>query len=49
MKLWNLQTGECIQSLRCIRQYEGMNINNISGLTDAQKKILISLGAVEQV
>lgn len=44
IKLWNLQ-GECIQTLRCIRQYEGMNITNISGLTDAQKNILISLGA----
>ncbi|OKH43490.1 hypothetical protein NIES2101_30365 [Calothrix sp. HK-06] len=47
IKLWNLQ-GECIQTLRCMRQYEGMNINNTTGLTDAHKNILISLGAIEQ-
>ena len=47
IKLWHLQTGECIQTLRCFLPYEGMNINNTTGLTDAQKMILKSLGAVE--
>ncbi len=47
IKLWDLLTGECIKSLRCSRPYEGMNINNTTGLTDAQKMILKSLGAVE--
>lgn len=47
IKLWDLHSCEHIQTLRCTRPYEGMNINNITGLTDAQKKILISLGAVD--
>ena len=47
IKLWHLQTGECIKTLRCTRPYEGMNINNITGLTTAEKMILKSLGAVE--
>ena len=46
IKLWHLETGECIKTLRCIRPYEGMNINNTTGLTDAQKTVLKSLGAV---
>ncbi len=45
IKLWDLATGECVQTLRCSRPYEGMNIHNITGLTDAQKMILKSLGA----
>jgi WD40 repeat protein len=48
IKLWNLQTGTLVKTLRCIRPYEGMNIKNITGLKDAQKLILKSLGAVEE-
>ena len=48
IKLWHLQTGGCWQTLRCSRPYEGMNINNTTGLTTAQKTILKSLGAVEE-
>ncbi|MDF5729496.1 MAG: CHAT domain-containing protein [Rhizonema sp. PD38] len=48
IKLWYLQTGECWQTLRCTRPYEGMNINNTTGITTAQKTILKSLGAVEE-
>ncbi|MGB3756289.1 MAG: CHAT domain-containing protein [Rivularia sp. (in: cyanobacteria)] len=46
IKLWDLLTGECIKNLRCNKPYEGMNINNTTGLTDAQIIILKSLGAV---
>ncbi|MEL7244798.1 MAG: CHAT domain-containing protein [Cyanobacteria bacterium J06573_2] len=45
IKLWHLQTGELMQTWRCFRPYEGMNIYNTTGLTDAQKMILKSLGA----
>ncbi|MDF5719540.1 MAG: NB-ARC domain-containing protein [Rhizonema sp. PD37] len=48
IKLWHLQTGECWQTLRYGRPYEGMNINNTTGITTAQKTILKSLGAVEE-
>ncbi len=48
IKLWDLLTGECIKTLRSSRPYEGMNIKNTTGLTDAEKIILKSLGAVEE-
>jgi WD40 repeat protein len=44
----SLLTGECIKTLRCSRPYEKMNIKNTTGLTDAEKMILKSLGAVEK-
>ncbi|MEM7555915.1 MAG: NB-ARC domain-containing protein [Cyanobacteria bacterium P01_A01_bin.84] len=47
IKIWNLQTGECLQNLRCTRPYEGMNISHTTGLTNAEKTILKSLGALE--
>ncbi|MEO1184722.1 MAG: hypothetical protein AAFX46_08450, partial [Cyanobacteria bacterium J06636_27] len=45
IKLWHLQTGELMQTWRYFRPYEGMNIYNTTGLTDAQKMILKSSGA----
>ncbi|AKG20076.1 NB-ARC domain-containing protein [Calothrix sp. 336/3] len=48
IKLWHLQTGECMQTLRCTRPYEGMNISYGTGLTEAERTILKSLGASEQ-
>ena len=47
IKLWNVNTGECLKTLRCDRPYEGMNITGARGLTDAQKATLQILGAVE--
>jgi len=46
IKLWDLLTGKCIKTLRCSRPYEGMNIKNTTGLIDAEKMVLKSLGAV---
>jgi WD40 repeat protein len=36
IKLWDIHTGECIQTLKGDRPYEGMNIKDVTGLTDAQ-------------
>lgn len=47
IKLWNVSTGECLQTLKSDRLYEGMNIANVSGLTAAQESTLIALGAVD--
>jgi hypothetical protein len=33
--------------LRALRPYEGMNIIDVTGLTEAQKASLIALGAIE--
>lgn len=46
IKLWDVKTGECIKTLKADRLYEGMNITDIIGLTDAQKNSLKALGAV---
>jgi WD40 repeat protein len=47
VRLWDVKTGECVKLLRATRLYEGMNITQAIGLTDAQKSTLKALGAVE--
>lgn len=48
IKLWNIETSECLHTLRPPRPYEGMNITGATGLTDAQRETLKQLGAVEE-
>ena len=48
IRLWSVHTGECIAVLRILRPYEGMNITGATGLTEAQKTSMISLGAVSE-
>jgi WD40 repeat protein len=47
IKLWDVEAGECLKTLRAERPYEGMNITGVTGLTQAQKATLLALGAVE--
>lgn len=47
IKLWNVQTGKCWKTLTSDRPYEGMNISQVTGITEAQKQNLKTLGAVE--
>ena len=46
IKLWDVKTGECLKTLTD-RPYEGMNITGVTGLTEAEKVMLKTLGAVE--
>jgi WD40 repeat protein/DNA-binding TFAR19-related protein (PDSD5 family) len=46
IKLWDVKTGECLKTLRADRLYEGMNITGVTGLTEAQKASLRTLGAL---
>lgn len=46
IRLWNVQTGDCLALLIVPRPYEGMDITHATGLTDAQKASLIALGAI---
>ncbi|MBD2520675.1 hypothetical protein H6G93_38215 [Nostoc sp. FACHB-973] len=48
IKLWDTQTGVCLKTLRADRPYEGMNITEVTGITEAQKATLKALGAIEQ-
>jgi WD40 repeat protein len=45
--LWDLHSGEHLQTLRRDRPYERLNITGIRGLTEVQKATLCALGAVE--
>jgi WD40 repeat protein len=46
IKLWDINTGKCLKTLRADRPYEGMNITRITGITEAQKATLQVLGAI---
>ena len=46
IKLWNPQTGEYCKTLSSDRPYEGMNITEVTGLSEAQKVTLQALGAI---
>jgi WD40 repeat protein len=46
IRLWDIETGECLKILRSPRPYEGMNIQGIQGLTAAQQENLTALGAI---
>nr|WP_309228868.1 hypothetical protein [Microcoleus sp. FACHB-831] len=47
IKLWDVNAGECLQTLRSDRPYEGMNIAGVTGLTEATVATLKALGAVD--
>jgi WD40 repeat protein/transcriptional regulator with XRE-family HTH domain len=47
LKIWDIQTGACLNTLHVERPYEGMNITGVTGLTEAQKETLKTLGAIE--
>ncbi|MGL5083951.1 MAG: NB-ARC domain-containing protein [Microcoleaceae cyanobacterium] len=47
IRIWNLNTQECIQILRTDKPYHGMNITGVTGITPAQKATLKILGAID--
>jgi WD40 repeat protein len=47
IRLWDRQTGTCLRTLQADRPYEGMNITGVTGISESQKSILKSLGAIE--
>ncbi len=47
IRLWDVETGECLKILTADRPYEGMNITGVTGVTDATIDTLKALGAVE--
>jgi WD40 repeat protein len=47
IKVWNINTGEYIKTLKPFQPYEGTNITDVEGLTESQKDTLKDLGAVE--
>lgn len=47
VRLWEVDSRECLKILQAERPYEGMQIEDVMGLTEAQKATLQTLGAVE--
>ena len=47
IRLWDVQTGECLKMFRPDRIYEGTNINGVTGLTTGELSTLKSLGAID--
>ena len=45
IRLWDTQSWQCLQTLKLPGPYEGMNITGATGLSEAQKGALHSLGA----
>jgi WD40 repeat protein len=48
IQLWDLFTCKSLKQLNTPRFYEGMEITNITGLTEPEKASLKALGAVEE-
>jgi WD40 repeat protein len=49
IKVWDVETGQCVRTLRTPRPYEGMDITQVSGITDAERATLRALGAIERL
>ncbi|MBR8834889.1 MAG: NACHT domain-containing protein [Stigonema ocellatum SAG 48.90 = DSM 106950] len=49
IKLWDVNVGKCLGTLRSRRPYEGMRLTEARGLTEAQLATLKGLGAVEEI
>jgi len=48
VRLWETSTGTCLRVLREDRRYERVDITGLTGVTEAQRQVLLVLGAVEQ-
>src|SRR5258708_34669503 len=48
IRLWDLESGEYVRTLRRDRPYERLNIKGVRGFTQAQKATLRALGALEE-
>lgn len=46
IRFWHADSGEYVKTLRAKRPYEGLNINGVTGLSDAQRDTLKKLGAI---
>ena len=48
IRVWDVDTGKCLNVLQAPRPYENMNIQGVTGLTEAQKTTLSILGAINR-
>jgi len=48
VRLWETGSGACLHTLRSDRRYQRLDITGLTGVTDAQRAALLSLGAIER-
>ena len=48
VKLWDASSFSLVRTLRADRRYERMDITRLTGVTDAQRAVLVALGAIER-
>ena len=48
VRLWDTSSFSLVRTLRPDRRYERMDITGLSGVTEAQRTVLIALGAIER-
>jgi hypothetical protein len=48
VRLWEAASGACLRTLRSDRRYERLDITGLTGVTEAQRAVLLALGATEQ-
>ncbi|HZO28667.1 MAG TPA: helix-turn-helix domain-containing protein [Chloroflexota bacterium] len=48
VRLWTVGSGECLRVLRDERRYERLDITGLTGVTEAQRAALLTLGAIER-
>ena len=46
LKLWDMRSWQCMDTLKLPGPYEGMDLTEATGLSDAQKNALYALGAI---
>jgi hypothetical protein len=47
VKLWEVESGACLRTLRADRRYERLDITGLTGVTVAQRAALLALGALD--
>lgn len=47
IKLWDVETGECLKTFKAPNIYEKMNVKGAIGLSSAQKAVLRALGSID--
>jgi len=47
VRLWDTSSGACLRTLRSDRRYERLDITGLTGVTEAQRAAMLTLGAVD--
>jgi hypothetical protein len=48
VRLWEAPSGALVGTLRSEQRYERLDITGLTGITEAQRRALLALGAVDE-